>query len=433
MQLNGGLEVHVPEEYDTNRPSLRFAHAPFDMSINDHALASLLPHASKEPSIQVGGDIFRHLKAREDVPSTMEDYIFSDDPPLELHVFTFTDATIVTLNFPHALTDAMGLSELIKNWCRVLAGRIDDVIPLSKDDPLEHTGIEEGESKTKERHVLAENKIAGLSLFLFGISFVWDILFGPKMETNTICLPERSVTALKAKALDDISSQYPTNRTNEWTKDKREIPFVSEGDILSAWGTKDISLGLGPRFNRTIAVMNVFELRSRLKKTFASSPAHVQNAFFVLTTILTGQEARTLPIGQLALRLRASLVDQTAETQVQALIREQRVSMKKHDRPVLFAKPNSILLPISDWSKARFFDVVDFGPAVVEAGSAGSASKNGLGKPKFFLAFDANPKANHAHRNVFNIIGNDSSGNCWITGMLSPATWARVREEFEHM
>lgn len=427
MQPDGGLEIHIPKEYDMNRPSLRFSHASFDTSINDHALASQLPCATKEPSIQVGGDTFRNLRAREKVPSTLEDYLFSDDPPLELHVFTFTDATIVTLNFPHALTDAMGLSELIKNWCKVLAGRIDDVVPLSEDDPLEHVEDEEEESVTKERHVLAENKITGWSMFLFGITFVKDLVFGPKMETNTICLPGSSVTALKAKALDDIRPQHSTSST-DGTKANVKSSFISEGDILSAWGTKMIGLGLGPRFNRTIAVMNVFELRSRLKKTFDTSSAHVQNAFFVLTTILTGQETRTLPVGQIALRLRSSLVDQTAEAQVQALIREQRISIKKHNRPVLFAKRNSILLPISDWSKARFFEVVDFGPAVVKAGS-----KNSLGRPKFFLAFDANPKANPTHRNVFNIIGKDLSGNCWITGMLSPATWARVREEFEHM
>lgn len=328
----------------------------------------------------------------------------------------------------------MGLSELIKNWCRVLACQIDDVIPLSQDDPLDHVESEEGlgESKTKESHVLAQNKIAGWSLFFFALYFVWDLISGPTMETKTICLPERSVTALKAKALDDIRSQYPTFSTpDEGIQNNLKNTFVSEGDILSAWGTKMIGLGLGPRFNRTIAVMNVFELRSRLKKTFDSSSAHVQNAFFVLTTILTGQETRNLPVGQLALRLRSSLMDQTTETQVRALIREQRASMKKHDRPVLFAKRNSILLPMSDWSKARFFDIVDFGPAVIT--KTGSGLKNGLGRPKFFLAFDANPKVNPTHRNVFNIIGKDSSGNCWITGMLSPATWVKVKQEFEHI
>lgn len=191
-----------------------------------------------------------------------------------------------------------------------------------------------------------------------------------------------------------------------------------------------ISLGLGPRFNRTIAVMNVFELRSRLRTTFDNSSAHVRNAFFVLTTILTGDEARTLPIGGIALRLRASLVDQTAEAQVRTLIRKQRASIQKSNRPMLFAKRNSVLLPISDWSKARCFEVVDFGPAVVRAGPG---VKNKVGKPAFFLAFDANPKANPTHRNVFNIVGKDPSGNCWITGMLSPATWARVKEQFEEM
>lgn len=365
--------------------------------------------------------MFRDLKApgRESLPVTLKDYIQSDDPPLELHVFTFKDATIVTLNFPHVLTDAVGLSALIENWCKVLAGRSEEVAPLEGSDLLNTVGLSDKNGEMEEEHVLKQKMLTGLSFVRFGLSFVRDLAFGPTMETRTIFLPEKSVTALKQQAVDDLRQNEPEG-----------TPFISEGDVLSAWGTKMIGRGLGPRCKRTMVVMNVFELRKRLGTVFDSTAAIVQNAFFVLTTILTAREAQDMPLGQIALRLRASLVEQTTEAQVRALVREQRASMQKAGRPVLFAEPDSILLPFSNWNRAGFFDVVDFSPAVLEAGEKSNGQSNAVGKPSFFLAFDANPKPNPTYRNVMNIIGKDHAGNCWITGMLSPDTWTKVDEEF---
>lgn len=370
--------------------------------------------------------MFRGLKARDDVPSTLQDYICSDDPPLELHVFTFNDATIVILNFPHFLTDAVGVSKLVENWCKVLAGRPDEVDALSEVDPLDTVG--RGGDKAAVDHVLAPYQLAGWSLIVFALNFVYDLLFGPKMETRAVFLPEKSVAALKQTAMDSIP--FNTNGQGSGAAEKR---FVSEGDIISAWAIKNIGLGLGPTCKRTMAVLNVFELRSRLREAFDSSTAYVQNAFFVLTTIFTVQEAQNLRLGEIALRLRSSMNEQIPEPQVEALIRGHRASIQKSDRPVVFAKRDSMLLPFSNWGKARFFDIVDFSPAVLKACSESGNQRNEPGKPVLFLACDANPKPNPTYRNVINIIGRDPSGNYWITGMLSQAAWKEIKKQFQSM
>ena len=370
--------------------------------------------------------MFRELKARDDVPSTLQDYICSDDPPLELHVFTFSDATIVILNFPHFLTDAVGVSKLVENWCKILAGRPDEVDALSESDPLDTVDCEG--DKAAEDHVLAQYELSGWSLIVFALNFVYDLIFGPKMETRAIFLPEKSVAGLKQTTVARIPL-----KPNGQGSGAAEKPFVSEGDIISAWAIKSIGLGLGPKCKRTMAVMNVFELRSRLHQAFDSSTAYVQNAFFVITTILTVQEAQELPLGEIALRLRSSMTEQISEPQVEALIRGHRASIQKSDRPVVFAKRDSILLPFSNWGKARFFDIVDFGPAVLKACSKIGSKRNEPGKPVLFLSCDANPKPNPTYRNVINIIGKDPSGNYWITGMLSQAAWREIEHQFESM
>lgn len=80
--------------------------------------------------------------------------------------------------------------------------------------------------------------------------------------------------------------------------------------------------------------MNVFELRSRLGQVFDQSLAHVQNAFFVLATILSAQETQNLSIGQIAVRIRSSIAGKTDEAQIQALVRLQRASIQRVDRPI---------------------------------------------------------------------------------------------------
>ncbi len=194
-----------------------------------------------------------------------------------------------------------------------------------------------------------------------------------------------------------------------------------------------VARSLSPTLSRPMAVLNVFELRSRLKQAFHSSAAYVQNAFFVLSTTFTAQDARAVPLGQLAWRLRSSLIEQTTEPQIQALVREQRESLRKAGRLALFAESNSMLLPFSNWSKAKFFDVVDFSPAVVRAGTGPEERTTSVGKPFFFHSCDANPKPNPTYRNVFNVLGKDPQGNYWIIGMLSTATWSKIEEEFKQM
>lgn len=400
----------------------------FDTSIKAHTLASRLPEPTDMPSVQAGGDVFRELKARDGVPSTLEDYICSDDPPLELHVFTFNDATIVILNFPHFLTDALGVSKLVENWCRILADRPNEVDAFSENDPLDTLSNASGKDKDSEKHVLSPHKLGGWFMIVFALNFVYDLVFGPKMETRAIFLPESYVTALKQTTIASIPSD-----TGIQSNGTTEKPFVSEGDVIAAWAIKNIGLGLGPKCKRTMAVMNVFELRSRLRQAFNSSAAYVQNAFFVLTTIFTVQEAQNLTLGEIALRLRSSTIEQTSEPQVEALVRDQRASIQKTDRPVVFAKRDSILLPFSNWGKARFFDIVDFSPAIVETGSESGSKRNSPGKPVLFLACDASPKPNATHRNVINIIGKDPLGNYWVTGLLSNAAWKEIEKQFQSM
>ncbi|KAK4464719.1 hypothetical protein QBC42DRAFT_196226 [Cladorrhinum samala] len=424
------LEVHVPKVFTSDRPAVRFDHLVIETDIGSHPLAGRLPQPTEGPSIQEGGDSFRDLGALGGCkfPETLQDYFKSDEPSLALQVISFRDATLVSLNFPHALTDAVGLSSLIENWCKVLAGREDEVLPLPADDPMDRIDAHQaGAEEPKVEHVLRDKQLAGFGLVIFGLYFLFDLLFGPKMQTRVVFLPARSVAALKQRAISDLE-------LTGGDESPKSAPFVSDGDILTALGTKSVAASLGQNSTRSLAVLNVFELRSRFPTSniFDTSKfAHVQNAFFILVCIFSGQQARGLPLGQVALRMRQALLEQTTEPQVRAVIRDARASLKATGRPTVYAEKNSMLMPVTNWSKARFYDVVDFGPAVLDSPGGRGGSEDRRGKPSFFFGFESSPKRDPTFRNVWNILGKDPKGNYWITGMLSPATWEKVAEELK--
>lgn len=136
-----------------------------------------------------------------------------------------------------------------------------------------------GKGDAGEEYVLGGLKLRGLRFFQFALNFAFQIVFGPKMETRLIFPPQRSVRALRQRAMDDLE---PDDQRQRDTGDPaRARPYISEGDVLSAWGAKLIDLGLGKR-KRALTVMNVFDMRSRLGSLFDHhSTAYVQNAISV--------------------------------------------------------------------------------------------------------------------------------------------------------
>ncbi|KAK3395019.1 hypothetical protein B0H63DRAFT_63507 [Podospora didyma] len=436
VNKHGKLELHVPQQFDAQRrPAVRFSHrVSADINLADHPLAPRIPRPTDGPSLQGGGGGLQQLAlgTADNLPQTLADYTSSDEPPIALQVITFRDATLVTLNYSHILMDAVGLSAFITAWCAVLAGRDDDVLPLADHDPLEAVGTSSSRSsqvsepeEEKEEHVLKSKQLPSIGLFFFIVRFVLDLLFGPAMESRVIFLPNKTVQRLKERAANDLEPDHP---------------FISDGDVLSAWGAKMTALGLGPSCTRPLTIFNVFELRGRLPSVFRSptSVAYVQNAIFVLSIPFTAKEAQTMPLGQMALRFRAAVAAQTTEPQVHAMVREQRAAIAKYGRPPVFAEASSIILPFTNWQKARFFDILDFGPAVVvdqndkEKGGT-RQNQSAPGKPVFFYAFDPNPKPNPTLRHTFNIVGKDRQGNHWVSGILSPATWSTIEDELKNL
>lgn len=356
----------------------------------------------------------------------MEDYLYTDTPQLGLHVVTFLDATLISINWPHTMTDGIGRLAIIKNWCKVLAGNEDEVVPLmgTREDPMITVGA--GPLHEKEEPCAFKDKnLSGLSLARYRAHSLWDKFWVPELELKMVFIPAKAMAMFKQEATDHLS-KTDADEQGTTVSNRAAAPttsFVSDSDILTAWLTQITCLAFGPS-NRPVAFNNVFDIRSRLPDVFDPSAAYVGNFARSAQTQLTADEARSLPLGQLALRYRQSLASQVTEGQLRGLIRFTR---EAGNSPVLPIKPNNVVMTCSNWAKAKFFDAVDFAPAVVKPGPKSDIAPV-PGRPVYFHAISTKQDPPML-RNIYNVLGKDHAGNYWVAAKLPPAVWDNIQEE----
>lgn len=426
--------IHVPEKFTRERPAVGYSHAAFKSSIKSHHLASKLPKETEWPSVQLGSDQFTSLAMRKGSPTKLDDYLYSDEPLLALHIVSFTDATLVTISWSHAATDGMGLRVLVGSWCQVLAGNERKVpqFASAREDPLDRA-IAAPETLGRQRWILHDAILIGFTFLVFAIRFLWELLFGPKTEIKTLFLPRETVTKLRENAIADLDRADPglTNKEYGFNHSFTAKPFISEGDVLTAWMTRCMAATKSPKSNRGVTVINMFELRGRLPTFLDPAKAFVCNLMAPTWTLLSVRTIAETSVGCLAARMRETIVEQTTEAQVLAQLRVQKEEMGATGRPPIAGEAGCWLITFSNWTKMDFFNAVDFSPAVIRTGDNAVTRANRMGTPDYFhcIPFIETISA----RDTLSIMGKDARGNYWAVGMLNPATWRKVEEDLESL
>jgi hypothetical protein len=379
------------------------------MDIEDHPLAKTLPRATEAPSIQPGPQEFRTFAARKDAPATLEDFIYQDTPQLSLHVTSFNDATLVALSWPHTLMDVMGQQALLRGWSLVLANRESEVPPMlgAREDAICSAADAPVE---KEEFKLGQKQLRGWATLKFGLRFTLDLLWNQVIETRTIFLPKRVVADLAAQ-------------------DGWEETFISEGDMLTAWAVRAVASSLPQP--RPVTVLHALNARFRLSSLVQAPGVYVQNMAVAAFTFLSPHVA-TGPLGPIALENRRHLMEQSTEAQVLAILREMRRESKSGSDPALLCgEPDALLMPFTNWTRAGFFKMADFSPALVRAGETGQSRSNPPGTIVFHHA--QSMRQSPMVRNVIVVLGKDHGDNYWLTGILLPQAWAKIEEDLNRM
>lgn len=389
------------------------------MRIQDHPVATQLPHETDSPSVQPVIDDFRPFVARPDFPATVDDMIRHNMPQLSLHVTSFSDATLVALMWPHTLMDALGGQALLAGWSSVLAGR-DEEVPMVVGSRDDFPSAIADDDRIQEEFKLERRRLKGASLLMFNLRFLWDSFWDPPRERRVVFLPKSSFARLREQAHRDIA---------ERTQDLESLPFVSDADVLAAWVTRAVALS-EPR-PRPVTALSLLNARFRLSPLMKSSGVFIQNMLLGTFTFVSAQLASG-PVGAIALTHRQNFTRQSAEGQALGFLRSLLQDIRAGRNPrLLFGESHAVPIIFNNVVKAELMKAVNFGPAVLRQGDTSETRRNPLGT---MVAYH-NESLDHSCKdiNMFLMLGKDHGENYWLMGTLLPRTWARIEEEIRNI
>lgn len=126
-----------------------------------------------------------------------------------------------------------------------------------------------------------------------------------------------------------------------------EKPFISEGDVLTAWTLRAVATSLPQP--RPVAALHALNARFRLSSLVQAPGVYIQNMAVAAFTSIS-PEVATGPLGPIALENRRHLMEQSTEPQVLAYLRELQREQKSGCDPasMLYCDSNALLMPFTN-------------------------------------------------------------------------------------
>ncbi|CAH0050508.1 unnamed protein product [Clonostachys solani] len=425
FQQRPTLEIHVPITKTADYKTVAYSHQMIRSKLREHPLGSLLPQPTGERgSIQAGADHFRDFSASPDVPKDFSAYLDGDVPLLALHVICFTDATLVSLAWPHVLMDGTGVQILLNCWSHMLAGR-DRAVPAILG--VQHDLLARASESALARdqvHFQESSLSRGCTTMRLVFNILWDQVAGyfstQKPVNRTVYLPRRAVQKLRNQALFEIQRANPGHPDKLW---------VSESDVIL--GLFIHATALCEPKPRPITVFGAFDFRTRMPDFVLKAGVYIQNMAWVTTTPMD-IDTVTGSMGEVALAYRRSLQEQTSQGRVLALLRKLKQLSDSGDGMTVFGgPPNAILFPSGNLTKLNFIRAADFLPAVFRQGDDSPTRRNPPGTCVYHHKGFWNE--NRVLKKGMFILGQDWNDNYWITGWGMPDFWRRIQDTLDDM
>ncbi|OTA61600.1 hypothetical protein K449DRAFT_395664 [Hypoxylon sp. EC38] len=418
------LEIHVPRSFSRQRPPIRFSYVKFDIDMDAYPLARRLPRKTgKKPSVHEGCHVFREFSMPSSLPNDINHYLSTDEPLICLHISSFTDGTLVSLTFPHCLADVMGTADLLQAWARVLCvkdyGLVETHVGGARKDITESIGTADDMTAHNTAFALEKRQTTGLSLLAFTARYVLDVMLHRNIETHHIFLPAAFLSHLRQQAEMELRLQNDTKN--------RPVRFVSDGDLITAWGSRMI-LSSAPTKGSAV-ICNVFDMRKRLDflKTSSYAASYIQNLILPSTTPLTAHEADNLSMPQIALKVRKAIEEQTSDAQVRSLMRIARTWFASLGMMPLFASWDTTrIIASTNWTKAHLLKCADFTPAAIT-----TCKKTCTNERNPMAFWGTTLSVNDNPRDTFVIYGKDDDGDYWVHAYLRKETWHLINTELD--
>ncbi|KAL4745155.1 hypothetical protein BDW72DRAFT_65217 [Aspergillus terricola var. indicus] len=412
---SGKIEWHVPSEFSPERPAISFAHVDHGIPASQHPAASRIPKPSPSPAIVGDPDALESLAWEPGyTPNGINDYLTSNRPVLGLRVNSFTDKTVVTLQWQHVAFDALGMQYVVEGWSAMLSGKGDSIpTPVSPEsDPFDVLAT--GARPTTEKHVLADRKVGWGGILKWGLGYGVDMLLRAK-ENRIVCVPESYWRPQMERALQELREEARSTGADE------SRVFLTENDIVTAWILRCVIGQAGMSPDRTVAASIAMSLRKAFEGDLIPQSAehpYVGNAFGWSNVLVTAGEVTSKPLSWLARQVRKAINEQGTRAQHEAYYEMVRTSGT--GLPIVIMGDGGMAqVGFSNWAKAGLFDL-DFAPARMDR-------NGGACRPSYV-------QENHGPvkpADGFFILGKDGKGNYWTSACKVKGTWEKFEEQIK--
>jgi hypothetical protein len=446
----------MPASFSPERPAVALTHETHDTPIAAHPLASRIPRPTNAPAMLADPDEFTPLSCDATTPTSIDSYLLEDRPQVGMHVVSFEDATLVTMHWLHATFDAVSWAAIFDAWQLVLAGREDEIktptgveveveggkeqqqqqqqqqqqtpaataegttasaAPTTTAPPTRNLlwdpTSELGKDSSRAQHVLGDRLLNIGGMVGYGLRNIVSLGVRAR-ENRVLCFPAWFVEHLHARCLAELRDEGETD------------PWLSHGDVLTAWWTRMAVSHLpdAAASARTVTLGNAMSYRRLLFPDISADreAPYLGNAVAILTSIMPASEITTCPLGRLARVVRRTIQQQGTREQVDAYHAILRESPKNKMLP-MFGDTAMYPITFSNWTKAHFFGV-DFADAVVGGRHPGRPVT---------ARYVQNIQTSLKFPDALFILGRDGGGNYWFSGYRVQGLWQHVEREMKVM
>jgi hypothetical protein len=210
----GRLEYHIPRVFKSGYELFKWSSKTIGRNVNvpqpTRSQENITLHDSVETLIRPFTPRDWPLERKFETP---------DAPLLWVHLCYCTDATVVGINLPHAVSDQLGLATIVKAWLGLVDGQEPGpLLSVNEDDVL----------SANEREMAQRKRIGQLRLMtnLERFRQMWGLLSELALEwrddVHSVFIPHSLVRKLRDKCSAQAKSKYGYSLT------------LSNGDVVAA-------------------------------------------------------------------------------------------------------------------------------------------------------------------------------------------------------
>lgn len=346
-------------------------------------------------------ELFKDLWLHKDTPTKASQYLNREEPQLALFVVSFTDATVISVTWPHSLFDAVGLGEVLHQWCAVLHGHADTIpAPVDIDNyPLADLGCH-----PSEPYELADSQLSLIALCIYTLRNILEMIFH-RPQGRMLYIPGPFIQKLRKRAILELSRETTDNKTDQ---------FISEGDVLSAWWAQVMASHVRGS-NKLINVTNVLGWRTSLEDIISGRP-FISNCAGFISMLIPASKFFDMSLGAIAWQTRQCILRGRRREQIDAYVGIWRKVPGM--APPLFGNATMHLAACSNWQQARLCEL-DFSPAIAH-GRNGNAPA--------FPSYVQSCVRGLGFSNILIVVGRDTTGGYWVNGLTGQRHWAAIEE-----